>query len=62
VGSRSCTHAGEDTMAASGESCRDSGHGFLSLFDPNLSSGQAPGCTRQSYNYDPVVTIVSHSP
>jgi hypothetical protein len=38
LGSWSCAHASEDTMAAFGKSCRDSGHGFLSLFDPKRSS------------------------
>jgi hypothetical protein len=34
----SCAHAGEGTMAAFGESYRDSGHGLASLFDPTATS------------------------
>jgi hypothetical protein len=32
-------------MAAFGESCRDSGHGFSSLFDPILTRGQKGLCS-----------------
>jgi hypothetical protein len=44
-GSWSCAHSGEDTMAAFGESCRDSGHGFSSLFDPYRNSMDRQWCS-----------------
>jgi hypothetical protein len=37
-------------MAGFGESCRDSGHGFSSLFDPEPTFNAVPDCKYRGYN------------
>jgi hypothetical protein len=51
-GSWSCAHAGEDTMAAFGESCRRSGHVLMARFDPKRACAPAQGCKRPTPHVD----------